>query len=355
MSKLATQDIVWTYLPMRLGMSLPAIDYDIGPGTPLQLDNFTVGQKLGEGNYGLVFKLHEDGICGDARFALKMTPKATVASIQNLKQTEQQLQVMMALAEWSHPNIAQLHEVIQSKTHIFFVIDYAGPATLYHRLKQRETHNRRTRKALPMHMVQSVLVQSVEGLAHMHLQAGIAHRDLKPENIIVRETPETIRIMITDFDTAKVIERPGPYCRGQVGTFPFTAPEMHLENRYDPAMADIWSLGCVFLEVLCFTRFIEEILGSKNQAVHRSMQQIAWHFERPGAVNGALRDSLRRDLMPMLEGATEFLGGMLNVVPKERWDANAMQANKQLLTSAGEREGTPEKVKEVEPTSILEM
>jgi serine/threonine protein kinase len=74
------------------------------------------------------------------------------------------------------------------------------------------------------------------------------HKDIKPANILVKNT----KVLLSDFGTAKnwpAGERgtttgvPGPY------TAPYAAPEV-VEWEARNEAADVWSLGCVFLEML---------------------------------------------------------------------------------------------------------
>lgn len=75
----------------------------------------------------------------------------------------------------------------------------------------------------------------------------IRHKDLKPQNILVKGT----KVLITDFGTAldwtdrsraTTTGNPGPYSAA------YAAPEVaDRENRSESS--DIWSLGCVFLEM----------------------------------------------------------------------------------------------------------
>ena len=84
-------------------------------------------------------------------------------------------------------------------------------------------------------------------LALDFLQAhDIMHRDIKPENILLNESPSDVLIKLCDFGSAKKISNLNtPYI---VSLF-YRAPELILcKSKYD-SKVDIWSLGCIFLEL----------------------------------------------------------------------------------------------------------
>merc|ERR1711939_940533 len=102
-------------------------------------------------------------------------------------------------------------------------------------------------RPLSLNWVISIIDQSVQVLAHLHLTVHIGHRDIKPENIIVRDTSEKIVIKFADFDLAVPCGSVTNTCSSLCGTMPFVAPEVVLADRYNARMADIWSLGIVFV------------------------------------------------------------------------------------------------------------
>ncbi|KAF8916932.1 MAPK protein hog1, partial [Dissophora ornata] len=71
------------------------------------------------------------------------------------------------------------------------------------------------------------------GLKYLH-SAGVVHRDLKPSNILVNEN----------------CDLKDPQMTGYVSTRYYRAPEIMLTwQKYDFAV-DIWSVGCIFAEML---------------------------------------------------------------------------------------------------------
>ena len=92
---------------------------------------------------------------------------------------------------------------------------------------------------VPTHM------QLIMGIGKMH-QAGVCHRDLKVDNLAL---DSHFNIKAIDFGFACDISGTNGqgFCqRGtQVGTPGYMAPEIHLGAKYQPIVADMFSLGVI--------------------------------------------------------------------------------------------------------------
>lgn len=84
------------------------------------------------------------------------------------------------------------------------------------------------------------------GLDHL-LSNRIIHRDLKPQNILVTNT---LDVQIADYGLSRSIEFDNrPYTTNVVSLW-YRAPELLLGfSEYTPAI-DIWSIGCIFYELI---------------------------------------------------------------------------------------------------------
>ncbi|GAU33963.1 hypothetical protein TSUD_148840 [Trifolium subterraneum] len=103
------------------------------------------------------------------------------------------------------------------------------------------------------------LRQALSGLAYLHVQE-IIHRDLKPHNILLSfENHEISAVKLADFGVAKFMEPPlSPYSIS-MGNPCYKAPELLLGFANYSTAIDIWSLGCIFAEMIKLQPlFIEE-------------------------------------------------------------------------------------------------
>ncbi|CAK0842236.1 unnamed protein product [Prorocentrum cordatum] len=169
------QDAVWGFAATRLAPDFPPVDDTLQPGLLQDCHAYTVGNKLGEGKLGSVYRLTESPEAGMNVYALKMVPKS--ARIRNLQLVQNMTRVMTVLSDerWRHPNITRLYQTHHTPTHILFRLEYGGPENLYHRLQDR-------RRPLALDDAAAVVAQVVEAAWHMHAVVQICHRDIKPEN-----------------------------------------------------------------------------------------------------------------------------------------------------------------------------
>ncbi|XP_027488863.1 mitogen-activated protein kinase 7-like, partial [Corapipo altera] len=103
---------------------------------------------------------------------------------------------------------------------------------------------------LTLEHVRYFLYQLLRGLKYIH-SANVLHRDLKPSNLLVNENCE---LKIGDFGMARGLgadpRQAKAFLTEYVATRWYRAPELLLSlHRYTRAI-DMWSVGCIFAEML---------------------------------------------------------------------------------------------------------
>lgn len=89
-------------------------------------------------------------------------------------------------------------------------------------------------------------LQLLRGLKYLH-SANILHRDLKPGNLLVNANCD---LKICDFGLARTSTGKGQFMTEYVVTRWYRAPELLLCcDNYDTSI-DVWSVGCIFAELL---------------------------------------------------------------------------------------------------------
>lgn len=337
--------IVWDYLRMRLNSDIPAIDRDQPPGLPTHVDGWQLGQQLGQGSFGTVYALaklarSQSGNAEQKRGVLKVIAKAGISNINGLKSIKHQIHIMRRVSqEFPHPGIINFLQAHHTKTHIMFLMEDGGRLNLFRRLRmrQREPQNH----MLSMSKVISIISQALQAVQHMHMVCQVAHRDIKPENICIREEGDEITLKFIDFDVALVVRGGDHRSTTICGTFPFTAPEVHLEDSYLPFPADMWSLGILFAEILCGTNVIEDfvlimdhlhehkqenermgITPSETQTARYLVAKIAEKFAEEGSLVRMLAWHSRPELHTLVEPVGIFLGRMIVIEPMDRFSSS---------------------------------
>ena len=103
---------------------------------------------------------------------------------------------------------------------------------------------------LPEASARSLVAQVVAGVCALSAR-DIVHHDIKTENILIETdgAGSIFRLRLTDMGMSESYgrgERATSFC-GSPGFFP---PEMVLRRDYDPFKVDVWSVGCVAVELL---------------------------------------------------------------------------------------------------------
>jgi len=203
------------------------------------------------------YELDYDPVLGNGSFGQVVRTKCGHA-IKYVKRFDDdddrcKLREIQALDDCRHPNIVVLVDSTFSHGHLYLVME-CWTTTLAHRLQQA-----------PMSLEQGnwVLLHILRGLAHMHA-CGYLHRDLKPANILLRNNasnPKVCDLCLADFGHATVyppqsyiVTMPtDPRQSALVFTRWYRPPEVALLLPYDES-ADVFSVGCIFVEVVRQTR-----------------------------------------------------------------------------------------------------
>ena len=206
------------------------------------LSKYRIGPLLGAGGMGEVYLAHDTSLNRDV--AIKFIAADRLGDPDARRRLIREAQAAAAL---DHPSICAVHEVVDSVTRPFIVMQHVEGETLARRLE---------RGPLPSSEAVALASHVADALQEAH-RRGVVHRDLKPQNIIL--TPSG-RPKIVDFGIARV--RPDTVGAGPddtrtaltnpdaiIGTPAYMAPEQ-IQLRPADARADLFSLGSVFYECL---------------------------------------------------------------------------------------------------------
>ncbi|CAJ1978605.1 unnamed protein product [Sphenostylis stenocarpa] len=142
------------------------------------------------------------------------------------------------LKELDHTNVVRLVDVMSNKRDVFLVFECLD----------NTLHNFLINPAIFLYptLIKEFLFQIVNAVAYIHSRK-ILHRDLRPENILIDFGTHAVKI--SDFGSARTFEVPFLYSN-KVGCPFYRAPELLLGSSNYSTPNDIWSVGCIFGEMV---------------------------------------------------------------------------------------------------------
>lgn len=96
-------------------------------------------------------------------------------------------------------------------------------------------------------LIKYYLYQILSGIAYCH-HCRVLHRDLKPQNILINRHNNCIKL--ADFGLGRAFGTQIRAYTHHVVTLWYRAPEILLGARHYGTPMDIWSVGCIFAEML---------------------------------------------------------------------------------------------------------
>ncbi|KAB5594825.1 Cyclin-dependent kinase 7 [Ceratobasidium theobromae] len=220
----------------------------------LTAKKWTKEMKIGEGTYAVVYKGREAAT--GRRIAIK---KIKVGQMkEGLDQSA--IREVRYLRELRHPNVIELLDVFSTKTNLNLVLEFLE-TDLEAVIKDRSN------VFLPAD-IKSWMAMTLRGLEYCH-RNWVLHRvrlirfkrlvqlkrmqDLKPNNLLIAADGE---LKIADFGLARDFTDPAQKMTCQVITRWYRPPELLYGARYYSTGVDMWSVGCIFAELMLRTPYL---------------------------------------------------------------------------------------------------
>ena len=225
--------------------------------------NYTLGQTLGEGEFGKVKLGWKKGSM--VQVAIKLIRRETLGSNPSrLPKIHREISILETL---QHPNIVKLHEMVETHEFIGIILEYASGGELFDYILNH--------RYLKDPIARKLFAQLVSGVGYLH-KKGIIHRDLKLENLLLDRNRN---IIITDFGFANTFNpddelgddieqnlanrefvkkmdlervtkgsRRGDLMATSCGSPCYAAPELVVtDSLYTGRKVDVWSCGVILV------------------------------------------------------------------------------------------------------------
>uniref|UniRef100_A0A8C7JCE9 Mitogen-activated protein kinase kinase kinase 4 n=1 Tax=Oncorhynchus kisutch TaxID=8019 RepID=A0A8C7JCE9_ONCKI len=249
------------------------------------------GNKIGEGQYGKVYTcINVDTGELMAMKEIRFQPN----DHKTIKETADELKIFEGI---KHPNLVRYFGVELHREEMYIFMEYCDEGTL----------EEVSRLGLQEHVIRLYSKQTTTAINVLH-EHGIVHRDIKGANIFLTSSG---LIKLGDFGCSVKLNNaqtmPGEV-NSTMGTAAYMAPEVitRAKGEGHGRAADIWSLGCVLIEM---------VTGK------RPWHEYEHNFQIMYKVGMGHKPPIPEKLST--EGK-DFLGHCLESEPKRRWTASTL-------------------------------
>lgn len=206
---------------------------------------YTIGDKVGEGGMGVVYKCTKDG--QSRELAIKIIHQAKANDEEWKKRVEREAR---AIIEASHPNLLKGYEIGEINGRTYVEMEYVPGRTLGDLIKEKGQLDEKV-----VLRVGQQIASALEQLAKM----GIVHRDLKPDNIKLMPDGNA---KLMDLGLAKSTDQTIPQLTmpGMTfGTPAYMSPEHCAGVKDLDVRTDIYGLGATLYHCLTGAKPFEGI------------------------------------------------------------------------------------------------
>ncbi|MBP5234276.1 MAG: protein kinase [Planctomycetes bacterium] len=271
-----------------------------GDGKQKIIAGYEILEKLGSGGMGITYRARQISL--DRVVALKVLLPRYCQDPEYVKRFVREAQVA---AKLNHEYIATVYEVGSSNDECFMAMELVDGVPLAARVRELGR--------IPEAEAVEVVIKIASALDHAY-GVGLIHRDISAKNIRIAKDGQP---KLIDLGLAKNIDTfPGDESETAIGTPAYLSPEQALGRANVDIRSDIYSLGCVFYEMLT---------GAPPFQGESALETISMHLSRnipeirvPGvspAVRAVVRKMTRRDLNERYQTPQELLADLRDLRP----------------------------------------
>jgi len=208
-----------------------------GSGNSAPTSEYLPDRPIGYGAFGVVWSVTDPR--DSKRVALKKLPNV----FQSLVSSKRVFRELKMMRFFRHENVLSCLDILQPPH-----IDFFQEIYMITELMQSDLHKIIVSpQNLSQDHIKVFLYQILRGVKYLH-SAKIIHRDIKPGNLLVNSN---CVLKICDFGLARVEEEDSTkHMTQEVVTQYYRAPEILMGAKHYTTAVDMWSVGCIFGELL---------------------------------------------------------------------------------------------------------
>jgi serine/threonine-protein kinase len=296
-------------------------------------DRYIIEREVGRGGMAYVY------LARDRRYERQVAIKVLDPDIATAVGAERFLREIRITAQLQHPHIVPLLDSGEAGSLLYAVMPYVEGESLRDRLMGQGRVG--TAEAV------SIVWEVADALDYAH-RRGVVHRDIKPENILVSNG----HALVADFGIARAVGLAGGATLTGVGfpigTAAYMSPEQATAASLVDGRSDIYSLGCVFYEMIAGRMAFAGPSLKSVLTQQLTVDPPLVHISRPDVPPGVIaivrrcmmeqpedRYQTAAELAEDLRGALTELPRVSTPVPRPPSSTAALAEGDGLLTAVG--------------------
>lgn len=203
------------------------------------MENYTIIDTIAETRFNKVIKVKNT--------KTKEISVLKVITERSVEQTpsKETLRELLVLTNFEHDNIVQFKDVFVYKTNIIIDMEYC--------CNDLNNMIKTISKPFTIYQIKKIIRSIAQGIKYLH-DNDIIHRDIKPGNILI---DSNCTVKICDFQSSRIYSKSNSSNNftTSIGTKSYKSPEMLLGYQNYDCKVDIWSLGCILIELYLLEPF----------------------------------------------------------------------------------------------------
>ncbi|GAA5840827.1 hypothetical protein JCM11251_001707 [Rhodosporidiobolus azoricus] len=211
------------------------------------LDKYERLEKVGEGAWLSFFAQLSCGFGRSAAYRSRNKETGEIVALKKIRlEAEDEgvpstaIREISLLKEMKDENVVRLFDIVHSDTKLYLVFEFLDMDLKRYMDKVGDGDG------MGPDIVKKFTYQLIKGVYYIHAHR-ILHRDLKPQNLLINQDGN---LKLADFGLARAFGIPLRTYTHEIVTLWYRAPEVLLGSRHYSTGVDMWSVGCIFAEMI---------------------------------------------------------------------------------------------------------